>query len=131
MFANVIFTLHCGSMVLLPPADVQISIIFAVKAAQIIKVDVIYCVFFFIEELGSDVALFDEFAQRGGRPIIFWAGGFVLRGAGDFISTRFKLFNTCGSIEVGIWPVFRATGDWDLSVWAGMCFYPAVGIQFR
>ena len=60
-----------------------------------------------------------------------WAGGDVSLAAGNAISSKFNLFTTCGSTEMGLWPTLRSSGPWLSDQWKFMRFHPAINMAFH
>lgn len=71
-----------------------------------------------------------EFLSRNVNTL-FWAGGDVSHVAGDTISSTMKLFTTCGSTEMGMWPTLRPSERWPSEHWKFMRIHPAANVQFR
>ena len=61
----------------------------------------------------------------------FWAGGDISLATGNAIAAKTKLFTTCGSTEMGMWPTIRPGGEWSPEHWKYMRIYPATNVSFR
>lgn len=94
-----------------------------------IKIDVLTLVPPHVELIGGNPELLNFLSQN--VECLFWAGGDVSLAAGNLISSKVKLFTTCGSTEMGMWPTIRPNGKWISEHWKFMKLHPDGGIQFR
>ncbi|KAH8690545.1 putative NRPS-like enzyme [Talaromyces proteolyticus] len=130
LFASILFTFYCGNTCIYPPALALPTAQIAAEASSYTEVKAITVVPPHIEQLGANTELLDTLV-RNGAETVFWAGGPVSSAAADAVSSRLKLFNTCGSTEMGMWPVIRKSGPWDPSISRYMCFHPQANVQLR
>ena len=83
----------------------------------------------YIEELGRNQDVLEYLSHKA--VTVMWAGGDVSLAAGNAISSKLKLFTTCGSTEMGLWPSLRRSGPWLSDQWKFMRFHPAMNMAFR
>ncbi|KAI4196585.1 MAG: hypothetical protein LQ350_006457 [Teloschistes chrysophthalmus] len=82
-----------------------------------------------IEEIARDPALLvclSEGVQR-----LFWVGGGISAAAGNTVSSKIRLFTTCGSTEMGIWHTLHPSGLWSSVHWNYMHVHPSMQLDFR
>ena len=82
-----------------------------------------------VEEIGRNPEILEFLSQH--VKVILWAGGDVSTSAGNAISSKLKLFTTCGSTEMGMWPTIRPSGAWPSTQWKFMRIHPAANLDFR
>ena len=82
-----------------------------------------------VEEIGRNPEILDFLSQH--VQVLLWAGGDVSTSAGNAISSKVKLFTTCGSTEMGMWPAIRPSGPWPSTQWKFMRIHPAANLDFR
>lgn len=93
------------------------------------KADILTLVPPYIEELGGNEELLESLSHD--LETVMWAGGDVSLAAGNAISSKFKLFTSCGSTEMGLWPTLRRSGPWLSDQWKFMRFHPAMNMAFH
>jgi acyl-coenzyme A synthetase/AMP-(fatty) acid ligase len=130
LFICILFTIYSDTILIMPPALAAPTAELAVAASQHTKVDAFTLVPPQIEQLGANPALVDTIVKNGVNAI-FWAGGPVSQHHAVTIASRITLFNTSGSTEMGMWPVIRKSGPWDVSICRDMRFHPQNNIDFR
>lgn len=130
LFMCILFTFYSDTIVIMPPALATSTAELAVAASQHTKVDAFALVPPQIEHLGANPALVDTMVKNGVNAV-FWAGGPVSQHHAETVASRITLFNTSGSTEMGMWPVIRKVGPWDVSICRDMCFHPQNNINFR
>ena len=83
----------------------------------------------YVEEIGRNPELLETLSAN--VDCIFWAGGDISLATGDAIAAKTRLFTTCGSTEMGMWPTIRPSGEWTQEHWKYMRIHPAANVSFR
>ncbi len=83
----------------------------------------------YVEEIGRNPELLETLSAK--LDCVFWAGGDISLATGNAIAARMKLFTTCGSTEMGMWPTIRPSGEWTREHWKYMRVHPAANVSFR
>lgn len=129
MFASIMFPLFCGTTVIYPLSGSPPTAATAVECLKHTTVDAICMIPPHIEELGHNPEMLDYLSQH--VQTLFWAGGDVSVSAGHTVASKLKLFTTCGSTEMGMWPTIRPRGPWPSRHWKSMRIHPAANLEFR
>lgn len=129
LFGSILFTIFCGTTVIYPLSAVRPFAEMIMGCLKHTKVDAITLTPPYVEEIGRSPEILDFLSQN--VEALFWAGGDVSLNAGEFISSKMKLFTTCGSTEMGMWPTIRQKERWSPEHWRFMRFHPDEGIEFR
>ena len=129
MFASIMFAIFCQTTTIYPLSDVPPSAELVVECLKHTKADALTLVPPYVEQIGRNPEIL-EFVSRNVETI-FWAGGDISQAAGEAISSKMKLFTTCGSTEMGMWPTIRRSGKWPSEHWKFMKIHPATCIEFR
>lgn len=82
-----------------------------------------------VEEIARNPKTLETISERVNT--VFWAGGDISLAAGDSLSSKMRLFTTCGSTEMGMWPTLRRAGEWPAAHWKFMRIHPTAHVQFR
>lgn len=98
-------------------------------ALQYTDVDIVAVPPVYLEQLGNDPELLNTVSRLA--PVVTWAGGDVSNTTGEIISSKMKVFTTCGSSEMGLWPLLRLEGDWQPENWHYMRMHPAMNMDFE
>ena len=129
MFASILFAVFCRTTVNYPPSAFPPSAELAVECLKHTKADAVTLAPPYVEEIGRSPEILDFLSRN--VETLFWAGGDVSLAAGDAISSKIKLFTTCGSTEMGMWPTLCRSGEWPSEHWKFMKIHPAANIEFR
>lgn len=129
MFGSIMFPIFCGTIVIYPLSSSPPTAATAVECSKHTTVDAICMIPPQIEELSRNPGMLDYLSQH--VQTLFWAGGDVSVSAGDTVTSKLKLFTTCGSTEMGMWPTIRPHGPWPSKHWKSMRFHPAANLEFR
>ena len=129
MFASIMFAIFNQTTTIYPLSAVPPSAEMIVECLKHTTADAITLVPPYVEEIGRSPEILEYLSQN--IETIFWAGGDISLAAGDAISSKVKLFTTCGSTEMGMWPTLRRSGKWPSEHWKFMKIHPAANIEFR
>ena len=129
MFASIMFSIFCRTITIYPLSAVPPSAELAVECLKHTTADAITLVPPYVEEIGRSPEILDFLSRN--IETVFWAGGDISLAAGEVISSKMKLFTTCGSTEMGMWPTIRRSGKWPSEHWKFMKVHPAASIEFR
>jgi len=129
LFSSVLFAIFCRTTVIYPLSAVPPSAELAVECLKHTKADAVTLVPPYVEEIGRSPEILDFLSRN--VETLFWAGGDVSLAAGNAISSKIKLFTTCGSTEMGMWPTLRRSGKWPSEHWKFMHIHPPTNIEFR
>ena len=100
-----------------------------VDCLQYTKSDAIIMLPPYVEEIGRNPEILDFLRRNVGT--LFWAGGEISLAAGNAISSKVRLFTTCGSTETGMWPSLHRSGRWPSEQWKFMRIHPSANMEFR
>ncbi len=129
MFASILFPILCGTLIIYPLSGVTPSAQMAVECLNHTKANALTLVPPYVEEIGGNPELLAALSAK--VDCIFWAGGDISLATGNAIAARMKLFTTCGSTEMGMWPTIRPCGEWTREHWKYMRVHPAANVSFR
>jgi len=129
MFSSIMFSMFCGTTVIYPLSGSPPTAATAVECLKHTTVDAICMIPPQIEELSHNPKMLDYLSQH--VQTLFWAGGDISTSAGNTIASKLKLFTTCGSTEMGMWPTIHPCGPWLSRHWKSMRFHPTANLEFR
>ena len=107
----------------LPPSAAM-----AAEALQYTNADILAVPPLFLEQIGNDPEILEAISEK--VPVICWAGGDVSEAVGEAVTTKVKLFTSCGSSEAGLWPLLRPEHGWNPENWHYMRLHPAMNMFF-
>ncbi|KAL6713342.1 hypothetical protein ACLMJK_008807 [Lecanora helva] len=129
LFASLLFTILCGTVIIYPLSTIPPSAQMASECLEYTTATALTLVPPYVEEIGRDPELLKRLSAK--VNCIFWAGGDISLAAGNNIAAKTKLFTTCGSTEMGMWPTIRPKGGWTQEHWKYMRIHPAANVSFR
>lgn len=129
LFVSLLASVFCSTTIIYPLSGIPPSVHSAAEALKYTTVDAMTLVPPYVEEIGRDPDLLEYLSTR--VKTLFWAGGDVSTAAGDAISRKMRLFTTCGSTEMGMWPTLYPSGGWPADHWNYMHVRPSVQMDFR
>ena len=105
LFASILFPIFCGTLIVYPLSAVPPSAQMALECLKYTRVTALTLVPPYVEEVGRNPEILEALAAK--VDCIFWAGGDISLATGNAIAAKMKLFTTCGSTEMGMWPTIR------------------------
>ena len=129
LFASILFPIFCGTLIVYPLSAVPPSAQMALECLEYTRVTALTLVPPYVEEVGRNPEILEGLAAK--VDCVFWAGGDISLATGNAIAAKVKLFTTCGSTEMGMWPTIRPSGEWTREHWKYMRVHPAANVSFR
>ena len=112
-----------------PLSDIPATAQVAIDCLKHVKVECIVGAPPLLEGIGENPHVLEAISRN--VKTLFWAGGGISSTAGNAIASKLKLYNTCGSTEMGMWPTLQTSDQQSSDRWADLRVHPAMNMEFR
>lgn len=122
-------TVFCSTTIVYPLSGFPQSVRATAECLEYTNLDAMILVPPQVEEIARDPALLACLSE--GVQRLFWIGGGISAAAGNIVSSKIRLFTTCGSTEMGMWHTLHPSGLWPSAHWSYMHVHPSAQLDFR